>query len=1222
MTIKQLLASNTIGANNSITNSNFAQLQEAILLINNAFGISIQDKSMNFPEGRINLGLLKSNIVRLPINGTTSIQLNGSNGEVLSNGLNTINDALIGRHAIIGTSNNGGRLRFIIDRTYTDESIQPGIPGQMRFIGQDYEVFLKYGEVKASFSFAVGATGSTGQTIAVLYNGVTAGQTSWQYNNVYTSQLLAQAVINNTGGPCLAQYNLNTVTLLALPGLGASGNSDIITVTGSVPTSVTGGTMSGGVNGTGAWISLLGTQGPTGPTGPGAGATGSTGSTGITGNTGSIGPTGIGITGATGAGVTGATGATGIGITGPTGVTGPIGPNGAKGSAGNPGATGSTGPKGSTGATGNTGVAGPTGATGANGATGQGTTGATGTNWYSATGAPTFGLGASGDLYLDGDTGNVYVNNSGIWTLSYNLKGPTGATGATGDIGITGATGDNGVTGPTGDIGATGATGDPGATGPAGTPATLGHIDLTKFSTTQSLSPGGVTPIDFDTTNLIDPTYFATGSFTFAGATGVYVQVLQTGKYFISYKVGSNQTATGGTNFIGTTLWRDIVTPVEVTNFRGYSTIEDVPTGVNIPYNLLTVTGIVDVILGDTFWVKTESLAGGAGIVDITNSDTGFSMFVMEGSIGPTGAGATGPTGDIGPTGPTGETGATGAGVTGPTGDPGPTGPTGDIGPTGPTGETGPTGPTGGATDFLHAYAVFVDPNGDDTTGEFGNMHKPFATPYGALLAAVNYMYTSGAISIPSGYQNGYVSSIGSISYSVLKDILRRIEIHIFPGLYDAATDGAIYFPLEVTPEINLMYNHIDWYLHPGAIMYNYIFDDSYNDIDSDVSPAIQGRPVKCNVYGDGTFVRRAPKAESQMINLENTKTVFNFNAESTNAGFYVTDGNLYYNVKRQFVFTIQMGSTHSGMEGGIVNINIDEIKWIINSNIGLYSKSFFYQENGEFNANIKKYTAIKVSSEVFTEEADNVSTEFYGGYPNPYYWDFRYYDIGVEDYAPDFGYFGNNDNLLPKSNISIDYGKFYGYCFWVEGGDVKFYPKVIEIGTVYLPAGFETPAINYSSLGYFGGTYYINTNSKFSIFGGKIIYKIYDDESATSSAIGIQQYDDSQIYVKGTLFYFESGFDLVYANAYYGPPPSTYQDYALILDGSKYYSELVSPTLNKYNFYVDNGGGSPEIPLEIKIYNNCFSNLDPSIWDPLGESVTNIIPWTTMIIDPNVQII
>jgi len=139
ITIKQLLASNTIGANNLITNANFSQLNEAIQLINKAFGISIQEKSMDFPAGKLNVGSLKSNLVRLPIQGNTAIQLNGNNGEILANGLNTINDAFIGRHAVVGNSNTGGRLRLVLDRTHTNPLLQPGIPGQVRYIGDDYQ---------------------------------------------------------------------------------------------------------------------------------------------------------------------------------------------------------------------------------------------------------------------------------------------------------------------------------------------------------------------------------------------------------------------------------------------------------------------------------------------------------------------------------------------------------------------------------------------------------------------------------------------------------------------------------------------------------------------------------------------------------------------------------------------------------------------------------------------------------------------------------------------------------------------------------------------------------------------------------------------------------------------------------------------------------------------------------------------------------------------------
>ena len=193
ITIKQLLASNTIGVNNSITNANFAQLQEGLLLINSAFGISIQNKTLNFPTGKINTGAIKADTIRLPINGNSSIQLNGSNGEILVNGLSTTANAFIGGNLIVGDSNNGGRLKLILDRTYIDETIKPGEPGQVRFIGDDYEVYLNYGEALASFSFTVGS-GANGQNIAVLYNGATAGQVQWNNDNVLTSENLVNAI--------------------------------------------------------------------------------------------------------------------------------------------------------------------------------------------------------------------------------------------------------------------------------------------------------------------------------------------------------------------------------------------------------------------------------------------------------------------------------------------------------------------------------------------------------------------------------------------------------------------------------------------------------------------------------------------------------------------------------------------------------------------------------------------------------------------------------------------------------------------------------------------------------------------------------------------------------------------------------------------------------------------------------------------------------------------
>jgi hypothetical protein len=93
-----------------------------------------------------------------------------------------------------------------------------------------------------------------------------------------------------------------------------------------------------------------------------------------------------------------ATGPTGaIGHTGATGETGPTGNTGPTGVTGCTGFTGNTGRTGYTGWTGNTGNTGPTGSAGV-----------VGTIIYSGTGAPTGGVGRSGDFYIDLASGFLY----------------------------------------------------------------------------------------------------------------------------------------------------------------------------------------------------------------------------------------------------------------------------------------------------------------------------------------------------------------------------------------------------------------------------------------------------------------------------------------------------------------------------------------------------------------------------------------------------------------------------------------------------------------------------------------------------------------------------------------------------------------------------------------------------------------------------------------------
>jgi len=224
------------------------------------------------------------------------------------------------------------------------------------------------------------------------------------------------------------------------------------------------------------------------------GAQGSAGATGTTGPQGDVGATGpIGATGTTGSvGVTGATGLTGVtgaqGETGVTGAQGETGVTGAQGETGNTGVTGPTGPQGTSiefkGSVANTGslptgandvndayivdadgdlyvwdgsvwnsvgqIVGPQGPTGDVGATGAtGPTGETGAMSTVAGSAPTGA--ATGDLWFDSESGNIYVYYDGFWVEAASANdGPTGNTGATGPTGATGLTGN---TGPTGDDG-------------------------------------------------------------------------------------------------------------------------------------------------------------------------------------------------------------------------------------------------------------------------------------------------------------------------------------------------------------------------------------------------------------------------------------------------------------------------------------------------------------------------------------------------------------------------------------------------------------------------------------------------------------------------------------------------------------------------------------------------------------------------------------------------
>src|SRR5699024_9960443 len=73
---------------------------------------------------------------------------------------------------------------------------------------------------------------------------------------------------------------------------------------------------------------------------------------------------------------------------------------------------------------------------------------------HTGKGAPGEELGQPGDIYINADNGDFYINRNGTWVNELNLAGPPGKDGADGEQGPQGPTGKDGVDGADGDDGA------------------------------------------------------------------------------------------------------------------------------------------------------------------------------------------------------------------------------------------------------------------------------------------------------------------------------------------------------------------------------------------------------------------------------------------------------------------------------------------------------------------------------------------------------------------------------------------------------------------------------------------------------------------------------------------------------------------------------------------------------------------------------------------------
>ena len=116
---------------------------------------------------------------------------------------------------------------------------------------------------------------------------------------------------------------------------------------------------------------------------------------------------------------------------------------------------------------------------GADGNDGNDGASTSGNSWLTGNGAPNNANGNDGDLYLDLDNYDFYMKASGVWSKEGNFKGANGADGATGATGPQGPQGEKGDTGATGPQGPQGEKGDTGATGPQGPQGEKGDTGAT-----------------------------------------------------------------------------------------------------------------------------------------------------------------------------------------------------------------------------------------------------------------------------------------------------------------------------------------------------------------------------------------------------------------------------------------------------------------------------------------------------------------------------------------------------------------------------------------------------------------------------------------------------------------------------------------------------------------------------------------------------------------------
>ena len=396
------------------------------------------------------------------------------------------------------------------------------------------------------------------------------------------------------------------------------------------------------------------------------------------------------------------------------------------------------------------------------------------------------------------------------------------------------------------------------------------------------------------------------------------------------------------------------------------------------------------------------------------------------------------------------------------------------------------------ASGLVPQNAVFVDSQlGDDATGEYGNVAKPFKTIFGAQVAAYDYMNAN-----PNLYDMSsttykvvpFVEPIETVDTNIVSIEAPRVTIKVAPGVYYATDDFQALLDSDRVPfetkslaigwqlnnSFNLMMPYIDYELSAGAILINYGFNcyqtiaetlDGLSPYYYNTEPPDNGMLTR--VLGNGTIFNSKTImpyfnfGQTYAIYLEpNCQIEIECNQHNLTGYFY---GGLFKSKTKTYIIPFNnfetgenivfgsawglyfdqeeaMPNTPTSYKHEIISDNII-VDWgtngniVADTNINLYGAySIFSSESFDLVCNnyvgrqiIKNYEEGQYSP-IYSRDRDNVATP---------QWIYNYFNTFSAYEAAPYIYVGNYyDNNEVIVNVDIKYAKF-GYAgFYFENNN------------------------------------------------------------------------------------------------------------------------------------------------------------------------------------------